>query len=288
MLRNRVILILFVIFFSNLSSQNLIKEVGDIKVALRIYSIDENQKKKNIGKSKYFFDSSGNIQEIISYGRHHNNNLRLIGSIIHFIYDDEILKEKIKYQSYCKRCKFNKQYERFTYDNKNRLINEKSFNENDSIYNETNYVYKKNTKETYHLNGSTYLQEKYDSKNRIIELNQIFKNSKKIRWQYLYTYKENCKIKKFQTYYGDGKDYSEREVSCYDLKNRLISEEEFSSYKTKITISYSKKGFVKEIKEYACFDKTDNYELQSIIKFKITSKKIDSSILEKINSKLIN
>nr|WP_321222929.1 hypothetical protein [uncultured Psychroserpens sp.] len=285
----RIILILFLINFSKSNSQIIAKKIGDIKITEIGYSINEKNKRKKISKSEFYFDNSGNILEAISYGRHHYNKLNVVGTINQFYYKDGKLVMSKKYKSSCKSCEFYSLYTKYDYDFNDRLIVEnKYYEEDDSLSASIKYIHTQNTKET-HQDTSTYLQEVYDSENKIIELNQRFEDTKKIRWQYLYDYIDNCRIGNFQTYYEDGDQNSKKEIYCYDSEKRLISKEIISNYKTKIEYSYSDKGFVNEVKEFQCFDESDNYELKYIIKFKIKLR-IDKSkieILKKINAELI-
>ncbi|WP_290800180.1 hypothetical protein [Flavobacterium sp.] len=284
----RIILIAFLIVFSKMFSQKIEKKIGTYKITEVGYSFSNGNEKRKISKSEFYFDDFGKILEKIKYGRHHYNKLNVIGEIEQYHYDKDKLELSKSYTSSCKSCDYFQLYTKYNYDKNNVLINENTFyGKNDSLFMAINYVDKPNIKET-HFSESTFYQKIYDPENRIIQLNQIFEDTKKIRWQYLYEYIDSCKIGNFQTYYGDGKENSKREIECFDLQERIISKEIIAGYKTKILYSYSKEGLLKEIKEYESYS-DEAYELKYILtfKFKVKTKKLNAEILRKINTELI-
>lgn len=106
----------------------------------------------------------------------------------------------------------------------------------------------------------------------------------------MYEYKDNCRIANFQTYYGDGKENSKKEITYFDNENRIISEEIYNYNKTKIIYKYSENGIIKEIEEYESSLDKEEYKLLRLTKFKInrSPKKLTKKIVEKINSELDN
>ena len=286
---NRIILILFLLTVSKIYSQKIEREIGELKLTKEGFAFDDNKttKKRKISKTEFYFDRNGKILERISFGRHHYNKLNVIGEIEQFFYSNDKLELSKKYISSCKTCEYDQYYSKYNYDEKNNLIREEKFyGKNDSLFMSTTYIFKPNVTET-HFNSSTYYQKIYNSQNKVIELNQVFENTEKIRWQYLYEYVDNCQIGNFQTYYGDGKEHSKKEIECFDLEKRIISKEIFAGYKTKIIYTYSKKGFLKEIKEYES-PSDDEYKLKYQLKFKIRRKpkNLTKEEVEKINSVL--
>jgi hypothetical protein len=191
-----------------------------------------------------------------------------------------------KYISSCKNCKFYQYYSKYEYDG-GKLISENIFyGENDSLFTSTNYVYKPNVKEI-HLNSSTYYENKYDYMNRIIEQNQVYEN--KIRWKREFLYSETYRVDKFQTYYNDGKDYSEIEIISYNSDKEIVSKERIKEKsKTKFFYFYDKKGIVNGIEEYESFGESD-YKLTYSTVFKVNRKvkHIDKSVVAKLNSVLL-
>jgi len=283
----QIVLIIFLIAFSNIYSQKIEKKIGTYKITKVGFFFSNKNMKSKIHKSEFYFDDFGKILEKIKYGRHHYNNLNIIGEIEQFNYDKDKLELSKNYASSCKSCEYDYFYTKYIYDKNSDLINENSYyGQNDSLFMSINYVDKPNIRDT-HFNQSTFYQKIYDSENRIIQLNQIFEDTKKIRWQYLYEYIDNCKIGNFQTYYGDGKENSKREIECFNLQNRIISKEIIASYRIKFFYKYYKDGLIKEIKKYHSFSDGE-YKLESIIKFKIyKTAKLNGEVIRKINIDLI-
>ena len=149
-----------------------------------------------------------------------------------------------------------------------------------------NYLKKDNSLEI-HSGESTYIQKIFDDNLKLIELNQIYENTNKLRWQYTFNYGNNWMRSNFQTYYGDGKENSKTEIEYFDNKNRIITKEIISFLKTKIIYIYSKEGLLKEIKEYESHN--NNFKLKYIKHFKHKGKvrKLNNEAIKKINEKLI-
>ena len=279
------------ITFSKIYSQKIEKETGEIKITKEGYYFKDylKSKKRKVSKSELFFDRSAKILERISYGRQHYNKLHVIGEIEQFYYNKDQLELSKKYISSCNSCSFNLYYSKFIYDEKGELLNEKRFRgEDDSLLGTTAYTYKPNYSET-HFNASTYYQKKYNSENKITELNQVFEDTHKIRWQYLFEYKGNCRISNFQTYYGDGKENSEKETVCFDSQNRKISKEITKHNKTKILYKYSDNGLINKVEIYESDLEKENYRLLRLKKIKVNRmpKEVTQEAIEKINSELI-
>lgn len=279
------------IFFSKIYSQKIEKEIGEIKITQEGYYFKDylKSKKRKLSKTAFYFDRSAKILERISYGRHHYNKLNVIGEIEQFYYNKDKLELSKSYISSCKSCGFNLYYYKLSYDEKGRLLHEKRFRgENDSLLGVTTYIYKPNYSET-HFNGTIYYQKKYNSENKITEFNQVLEDTHKKRWQYLFEYKENCRISNFQTYYGDGKENSEKETICFDSQNRKISKEIIDYRKTKINYKYSDNGLINEIEVYESVLEKEDYKLLRLKKIKANRmpKEVTQEVIEKINSELI-
>ena len=280
--------IIFFLSITQLFSQKIEKRIGDFKITISTYRFEDSKKKNKIGKEEIYFDSLGKTQEKIKYGRHHYNKLNIIGSIEQFQYENEQLIFSKRYISYCKSCQFNELYTKYKYNNNNELISENTFSkENDSIFMSFEYRRKEKITEI-HSDKYTYIQRVYDDDSKLIELNQIFEDSNKIRWQYIYKYGENFKEANFQTYYGDGKDHSKKEIENFDSQNRIVSKEIISNYNIKLVFTYSKNGLLNEIKEYNSHSNGE-YKLEYSIKynFKGKTRKLNSEVLSKLNAVLI-
>lgn len=287
---SRLIIILLFLTTSKFYSQKIEKEVGDFKITKVGFHFSDKNKKKKISKTEFYFDTFGKTLEKISYGKPHYGKLDVKGEIEQFFYSENRLDSSKKYVSECFTCGYYLFYSKYNYDENNNLLSEKTFRgENDSLFFNTTYIYKPNYSET-HFNSTTYYQKKYNSENKMIEFNQVFEKTNKIRWQYLFEYFNNCKVGKFQTYYGDRKENSKIETECFDSESRIISKEIIALYKTKKTYSYSENGILNEIKEYECFFEKDGYKLKRLTKIKVNRKTKSQSkqVIEKLNSELIN
>jgi hypothetical protein len=279
--------IIFFLSITELFSQKIEKRIGDFKITISTYRFEDSKKKNKIGKEEIYFDSSGKTLEKIKYGRHHYNKLNVIGTIEQFQYENEQLIFSKKYISSCKSCQFDEFFTKYKYNNE-ELISETNYVKKDNSILKS-FEYKRNDKSTeIHSGQSTYIQKIYDDNSKLIELNQVFEDSNKIRWQYLYKYGENWKEANFQTYFGDGKENSKREVETFDSQNRIITKEIISSYNTKLLFTYSKNGIINEIKEYNSYSNGE-YKLEYSIKynFKGKTRKLNSEVLSKLNAVLI-
>lgn len=277
------ILILFLACFLKIYSQKIEKKVGDIKIRKESFIL--KQKK---GKSDYYFDKSGEILEKIQFGNHHSNKLNLIREVEQFSYIDNKLSYSKKYVSDCLNCSYYLYYSKFKYSDDNKLINEVIYRkESDSIFMSFNYVYKPNLTEI-HSNSSTYIENKYNDENRIVEQSQIFEDTKKIRWKKEFVYALDIQVNKFQTYYGDGKENTEMEIVKYDSQKRIISKEIISEKnRTFLDYRYAQNGLIEKIYESESYN--DKYELKYVTNFKIKKRKkyLDKLTVDKINSQLL-
>jgi hypothetical protein len=284
------ITLILLICFSKIYSQKIEKEIGEIKITKEGYYFEDylKSKKRKVSKSEFYFDEFGKILEKISYGRQHYNKLNVIGDIEQYFYEKEKLISQKHWISSCENAKFSEFNTNYIYDEKDLLI------EKNCSYlisgNETFiYKYEKNKIEIH--SGNYYIQKVYDNQKRIIECNQVFEETNKIRWQYLYEYRDNCRIANFQTYYGDGKEHSKKEMVYYDSKNRIISKEIIDYYgKTKTVYKYSKNGIINEIEEYENSLEKEAYNLLRLTKIKINKfpKRLTEENAEKINTELSN
>jgi hypothetical protein len=281
----KIILLLLIIFCKTHSQ--IERRNGEIQITKEVFFFEDynKSKKRKIAKVEFYFNEFGNILETISYGRQHFNSLKVIGDIEQFTYQNGNLVSKIYWISSSENEEFSAYTIQYIYDDKNVLIKKVFSN---PLSPPQIFTYSENKTEI-HSNETVYCQKKYDSENRIIELNQIFEDTNKIRWQHLFSYRGNCKFGNFQTYYGDGKDNSSTEVLCYDKENNLISKEVIDFTKTKFIYKYSKNGIVTEIKEFESPMEFKGYKLLRLTKFKINKTVGNESQIriQKINSELI-
>ena len=123
-----------------------------------------------------------------------------------------------------------------------------------------NYVYKPNVTEI-HSNSSTYIENKYDDENRIVEQSQIFEDTQKVRWKKEFVYAIDIQVNKFQTYYGDGNENTQMEIIKYDSQKRIISKEIIrEKSKTLLDYRYAQNGIIEKIFESESYN--DKYELK--------------------------
>ncbi|PCJ26567.1 MAG: hypothetical protein COA97_05695 [Flavobacteriales bacterium] len=287
----------------NLLGQNLIEKVGEIEVQFighnyKLNSNDKLTKKKTNRKNRpylnMYFDSSGTLLKAISFGKHHNTDLRLLNDIKIYSYDRNGIKLKVDiWETDYEKNLSNKYFITFDLDStKSKIISEKMYKvETDSIFIQTDYWYNKDGQyQGIIYDSSYYYKREYNEKGKLETLQQIFDG--KLRWKLDYTYKNCQRIGIFQTYYNDGKDYSTKEIQTYNNQGLLIETKEVHTSKDgideKTKIYYGDNGVIKRIKYYELYNTKEGYELISHSDIKVNSKlKIDSRTAERINE-LIN
>tara|TARA_R110002050_G_scaffold33863_6_gene85862 strand:- start:55 stop:957 length:903 start_codon:yes stop_codon:yes gene_type:complete len=291
------IAIIIVIFLHlNLFGQELSEEAGVFEVQLiRHYheygDILGMRKGKTNRKSrpyqKLYFNSKGTLLKAISFGKHHDADLRLIDNINVYNYKEEKLIESIKYVSDYEGNLYPYYKSIYTYNEKEQLVDESTFYyKTDSLFFKTTYEYDLNSNNVKTIFNPTYYQREFDSLNRIIVLRKVYKNE--LRWAFNYMYADNIRTGIFQTYYNDGKDYSIKETKKYNSKGLLVETEEVHLSKDgldkKTKYFYDKNGMILSVEKYnSCsFEKT--YRL--VWSYKIRTKsntKINYEIAERIN-----
>ena len=281
------ITLILLICFSKIYSQKIEREIGEIKITQEGYYFEDylKSKKRKVSKSTIYFDNSGKILEKISYGRQHYNKLYLIGDIEQYSYEKEKLTSKQHWISSCENESFSVYNTQLIYDEHN-ILTEEIFSNPIS----EPFVYKYENNKTEIHSGKFFIQKIFDEQKRIVECNQVFEETNKIRWQYLYEYRDNCRIANFQTNYGDGKENSKKEIIIFDKDNRKISEEIIDYSKTKLIYKYSKNGIIEEIGEYESSLEKEECKLLRLTKIKINKspKKLTKETIKKINSELDN
>lgn len=282
----KIFLLLF-FCFPKIYSQKIEREIGEIKITIEGYYFEDyiKSKKEKNAKSEFYFDSYGKILEKISYGRQHYNKLNVIGDIEQYSYENGNLKTEKSWISSAKNESFIFYNTEYIYNDQNLLI-KKIFSNPIS----EPFIYKYENYKTEIHSGEFYIQKIYNEEKKIIQCNQISEKTNKIRWQYLFEYKDNCRIGNFQTHYGDGKENSKIETVCFDSQNRRIFDEIINYGKTKIIYKYSVNGIINEIEEYESPIEKQDYKLLRLTKIKVNRKpkKLSKEIIEKINSELID
>ncbi|WP_452231313.1 hypothetical protein [Lacinutrix sp. MEBiC02595] len=248
--------------------------------------------KRNRPSSKMYFDSKGNLLKSINYGKYHNTDLRLLNQIRLLEYDEKgnKAKENIWGTDYEKNLTHN-YYKVFDLDKNNNIILEKVYDKtSDTLYNKTAYWYsKKGEYQGVKFDSTYYYKREYNKDGKLINLSQIYDG--KLRWDCKYNYTKNQRIGIFQTYYNDGKDYSQKEIRTYDKEGRLIEIKESQITKDGLeeltNINYDKNGIIKRIEEYESYNREDEFELVSYLEIKVKSKVvIDTLTAERINEQI--
>ena len=295
-------ILFFGVFFLtlNLSGQNLTKKVGEIEVQLIRHNYIKNSdyeltnKKSNRRNRPYlklYFNSNGILLKSISFGKHHNTDLRLVDKINFFNYQEGKLIESIQYESDYEKNIYPFWKVNYDYNLKEQLIKEATYYyDTDSLFSKIDYEYDINlnkSKTIFQL--SHYYEREFDSLNRMISLKQIFDN--KLRWNWNYSYSKNERIGVFQTFYNDDINYSKREIQIFNNQDLLIEREEIHVIKngidSKTKIYYDKNWVIKKIEFYEKFSSEEVYKMISYFEIKIKNKsKIDFHIAKNINDQI--
>lgn len=294
----RTILIILVLFSTNLFSQNLTEKVGEIEVQLiyHYFKTDSYNKptkkktnKKNRPHTKMYLNSNGDLLKKIGFGKHHNTDLKLTDYIEVYKYDNEKLIQSIKYESDYQKHIYPYWRTEYVYNGKGQLMDESTYYyKTDSLFFKTTYEYDLKSNETKSIfNPTYYYQREFDSINRITTLKQIYDS--KLRWEWNYKYSNNQRIGIFQTYYNDGKDYSKKEIQTFNDNGLLIETEEKYISKDglaqKVKFYYDKNGIISKIEQYETYG--NEYEFVSFTEIKVKSNlELNSNIVKKINEQI--
>lgn len=237
-----IVLVIFIFSINLIFSQKIEKKISSVKVEKDYFYRNDKR-----GLEEIYFDDQGNILEKLRFGsQHRRKKLNQIIAIYQYLYNEGKLTLSKDYLLLGQEKEYREYYTKYKYDNEDMLLNETSYTaENDSLFMTINYINKQNVSET-HFSESTYLQRKYDSQKNLIEFNQIFENSDKIRWQNKYEYSDNCRTEDHQTYYEDGNNTSTKSITCYDSKKRIISHES-KTYFERSEFFYASNGIVSKI-----------------------------------------
>ena len=140
----------------NLFGQKPTEKVGEIEVELVGHNFKRNSdyeltkkktNRKNRPFSKMYFDSNGILLKSISFGKHHNTDLRLLNQINIYTYDSNGLKTKVDIweTDYDKNLSY-QFYKKYDLDStKSKIFSEKMYEiKSDTIYTHTDYWYNKN------------------------------------------------------------------------------------------------------------------------------------------------
>jgi hypothetical protein len=294
------IFIISILFTLNLFGQKLSEKVGKIEVQIISHNFKQNsdgeltKRKTNRKKRphlKMYFDSMGILLKSVSFGKHHNADLRFTNKINIYEYVNGKLDKSVEYESDYEKNIYPYWKSKYLYNKKGELIDESTYYyENDSLFFKTTFEYDIHSNKVKSIfNPTYYYQREFDSLNRITSLKQIYDS--KLRWDWNYNYSENISIGIFQTYYKDGKDYSKKEIQKFNNQGFVIETEEVHVSKNgldeKTKIYYYQNGLIKRIEHYQSYSGQDGYEMISYSDIKIKSKiKIDLNIAKRINEQI--
>lgn len=297
---NKILFIIFAIISSISFGQNLSKKVGIIEIQLigqnykRNSDYDLTKRKTNRSRrpnTKLYFDSSATLLKKITFGKHHNTDLRLTDKIEVYEYNNGKLTESIQYESDYQKNIYPYWKTKFTYNSKDQLIAESTYYVlEDSLYHKRTFEYDINLNQTKSiLNPTYYYQRKYDSLNRVIYLKQVYDD--KLRWDWKYEYKNNQRIGIFQTYYEDEENNSKLEIKTYNKNGQLIEHEEKYTSKlevgNKTKLVYDKNGLLEKIEYFETFDYKKDYEMIGIKIIKVKTKlNLDLKLSKLINEQI--
>jgi len=229
----------------NLFGQELFEKVVGIEVQVIGHRFKRNSdgeltkrktNKKNRPYLKLYFDSTGVLLKSVSFGKHHNTDLRLTDKIELFEYYNGQLSESVEYESDYEKNVYPYWKSKYLYNKKGKLIDESTYYyENDSLFFKSTYEYDLNSNRIKSIfNPTYYYQREFDSLNRITTLKQIYNSE--LRWDWSYEYTGSQRIGVFQTYYDDGGNYSRKEIQTYNRQGLLVEVEEIHNSKSRLVV----------------------------------------------------
>ena len=299
LMRQALFIILF-LFSLNISGQILTEKVGEIEVQLIGHHFKQNSdgkltKRKSNNRNrpflKMYFDSTGTLLKSVSFGKHHNTDLKLTDKINIFEYENGKLSKSIEYESDYQKNIYPSWKTKYIYNKKSELVEESTYYyEKDSLFFKTTFEYDLNSNKVKSIfNPTYYYHREFDSINRISSLKQIYDS--KLRWDWNYKYSNNQRIGIFQTYYNDGRKYSKKEIQTYNAQGLLIETEEIyvseKGINEKTKIFYYNNCLIKRIEHFKSYNTQDEYEMISYSEVKIKSKiKVDLKSVERINKQI--
>jgi hypothetical protein len=300
MIMQKIFILYFSVIYLTSFSQDLTKDSGVIEVKLISQNYKRNaddvltKRKTNRKKRPYqimYLDSTGTLLKSVSFGKHHNTDLRMTDKIKTYQYDEEKLTESIEYESDYQKNVYPYWKTKYLYNHKNQLIDESRYHiQTDSVYDRTTYEYdlRSNLIKSF-FDPTYYYQREYDSVNRITSLQQIYDS--KLRWDWNYTYKSNQRIGIFQTYYNDGENHAKAEIKTYNRNSQLIECEEKYTTKlesgNKIKVYYDNNGLIEKVEYFETYDYVQGYEMIGYKQVKIKTKlDLDIKLSERINERI--
>ncbi len=280
----------------NLYGQELTKKVGSIEIELIGHQYLRNDdfeltkkktNKKNRPFEKIYMDSNGIVLKKVTFGKHHNTDLRLTDKIKIYQYKNRQLTEIVLYESDYVKNVYPFSKTKLKYGNTGILIDSTTYSITDNSSHKIKFEYDENSKKNKTILYPDYYYERnFDSINRLKSFKQIFEN--KLRWEWIYAYSDNQRIGTFRTHYNDGEDYTKLEIVSYNEKgNRTEIEEKQVSrdgLKEKTKFFYNQNGILQKIEKHQSYSNAEEYGLQSFTDIKIKTKlNLDDGLIKRIN-----
>ena len=274
-------------------------EIGNIKVEVITFYFKRNKhfeltkKTRKNGLSRYYFDSNLNLIEEIHYGKHHNNNLKLLDRVEQYFYSSTgQLTQSREWETDYDKTISPSYYTEYSYDINNRLTNQTTYDEKDSVFMTIQIEYMENKSITRIGKSQTIIRE-YDSTDRIITKKQLWDNDTKTNWIINYSYDGNCITENFDSYYDDSvRDYSKKKIDYY-ANDRLFERIEYyvdkDGLNEKTTFIYRQNGLLKkiEMRSHSSIDK--EFQLVGFIQIKVSGQNsFDVKTAKIINEQLID
>lgn len=294
-----LISILTFLYFIPVFGQKLARKAGaiEIKEIYHSFLLDKNYEltkettnKENRPHSVLYFDTSGNLIKQVSYGKHYNNDLRLLDKIIINRFEKNNILESIGYETDIDKNINPETRTLYYYNDKGQLVKESFFDYMpDTLTLEFLYEYDlKGNEIKQHLRPGNYYKESYDSSSRIISLQQFYKN--KLSWEYKYIYTDTTRITNFKSYYNDGKDYTKQEIDTYRDGKLIQTEEKYTIVHEHTNMTkwyYDKVGVLNKIEHYRTYG--DILRLEEYTDIKVKAKcSLNRQVIEKINESLLD
>jgi hypothetical protein len=293
--------ILTLLYFAPVLGQKLPQKNGAIEIKKINHHFLKNDNyeltKKTTNKqsrpySLSYFDTSGNLIEQASYGKHHNTDLRLLDNVIVNKFDKNKIVESIRYQTDYSKNISPETKTLYYYNDNNQLIKETNLDfQTDTLILEFQHEYDLSGNETKTIMSPSYYYKKtYDSSSKRISLQQI--HDSKVRWEYLYTYTDTTRIGNFKTYYNDGKDYTNQEINTYRDGKIIQTQERYTSgdrLARMTKYSYDQAGILSKIEYYPGYTSDNTFRLEYYTDIEVKVKcELTRQIVKKINDTIID
>lgn len=276
----QILFILFTFLTSCLCAQRIAKRKGDVKILIQKNALGKDSIIHHGIYLEYYFNKHGLVLEEIIHGTVKDNDLKNIGEINQYYYNDSLLILSKSFNRKHPSWEYNEEYVEYKYE-KSELFCEKVFDYDGECIDSTLYFYKPNlTIEANYFDNDTTIKYIYkDSLTEVFSMN-------KLAYRYEYQLKDSCMEGNLNKYDEDGIGSNLiYQIDCYDSHKRLIYRNVNSRF---YYFEYTENGILKKISENVFPDsKKRNYKNWYYIEVKKLPKYITSNSIKNINKKLI-